>query len=80
MVEMIKSYILIRLLPGFESAAMSQIRAVPGVLEINAVFGPWDAIAIAEARSLTELSKLIINQIRGIQGVQQTETLLHGSI
>jgi len=77
---MIKSYILIRLLPGFESAAMSQIRSVSGVLEINAVFGHWDAVAIAEAKSLTDLSKLIVNQIRGIQGVQQTETLLHGNI
>ena len=77
---MVKSYILIRLLPGFESAAMSQIRAVHGVLEINAVFGHWDAVAIAEAKSLSDLSKLIVNQIRGIQGVQQTETLLHGSI
>ena len=80
MVEMIKSYILIRLLPGFESAAMSQIRAVPGVLEVNSVFGHWDAIAVAEAKTLSDLSKLIINQIRGIQGVQQTETLLHGNI
>ena len=79
-IAMVKSYILIRLLPGFESAAMSQIRAVSGVIEINAVFGHWDAVAIAEAKSLSDLSKLITNQIRGIQGVQQTETLLHGNI
>lgn len=78
--DMIKSYILIRLLPGFEPAAMSQIRTISGVLEINAVFGHWDAVAIAEAKTLQDLSKLIINQIRGIQGVQQTETLLHGNI
>ena len=75
---MIKGYILIKLLPGFESSAMSQVRATSGVLEVNSLFGHWDAIAIAEAKSLHDLSRLVLNQIRGIQGVQDTETLVHG--
>lgn len=75
---MVKSYLLIKLLPGFESSALSQIRAVSGVSEVDSVFGHWDAIAVAEAKSLNELSRLVINQIRGIQGVQDTETLVHG--
>jgi DNA-binding Lrp family transcriptional regulator len=77
---MVKGYILIKLLPGFESSAMSQIRATSGVLEVNFLFGHWDAIAVAEAKSLHELSRLVLNQIRGIQGVQDTETLVHGEI
>ncbi len=77
---MVKSYLLIKLLPGFESDALSQIRAIAGVSEVNTVFGHWDAIAVAEAKSLNELSRLIINQIRGIQGVEDTETLVHGEI
>jgi DNA-binding Lrp family transcriptional regulator len=75
---MVKSYILIKLLPGFEANALSQIRATPGVLEVGSVFGHWDAIALAEAKTLRELSTLVINQIRGIQGVHDTETLVHG--
>jgi len=75
---MIRGYILIKLLPGFESAALSQIRATTGVLEVDPVFGHWDIIATAEAKSLSELSTLVINQIRGIQGVHDTETLVHG--
>jgi len=75
---MLRGYILIKLVPGFEADALSKIRATPGVVEINPVFGRWDAIAIGEAESLHALSMLIINQIRGIQGVEQTETLLHG--
>jgi len=77
---MIKGYILIKLLPGFESSAMSQIRVIHGVLEVNLVFGHWDAIAVAEAKTLYELSRLVINQIRGIQGVHDTETLVYGEI
>jgi len=77
---MVKGYLLIKLVPGFESNALSQIRATPGVLEVNLVFGHWDAIAIAEAKTLFELARVIIGEIRGIQGVQDTETLLQGEI
>ncbi len=77
---MIKVYLLIKLVPGFESDAMSQIRAVSGVLDVNLVFGQWDAIAIAETKSLFELAKLIVGQVRGIQGVQDTATLVQGEL
>ena len=76
--QTIKGYILIKLVPGFEGQALSRIRATSGVIDVSPVFGRWDAIAITEAQSLHVLSTLIINQIRGIQGVQDTETLVHG--
>lgn len=77
---MVRGYILIKLVPGFESNALSQIRATPGVLEVNPVFGHWDTIALAEAKSLYELSRLVISQIRGVQGVSDTETLVQGEV
>jgi len=77
---MIKSYILIQFLAGFEASALSQVRVIPGVSEVNLVFGHWDAIAMAEANNLYELSRLVISQIRGIQGVEDTETLVHAQI
>jgi DNA-binding Lrp family transcriptional regulator len=73
---MVKGYLLVKLIPGLESDALSQIRSIPGVMELNLVFGQWDAIAIAEAKSLFELAKIIVGEIRGIQGVQDTTTLL----
>lgn len=36
---MVKGYVLIRLLPGLESDALQQIRAIPGVRDIILVFG-----------------------------------------
>lgn len=75
---MMKCYILIKLVPGLESDALSQIRATSGILDVNLVFGQWDAIAIAEAGTLFELTKTIISDIRSIQGVQDTTTLLQG--
>ncbi len=77
---MMKGYILIKLLPGLESDALSQIRATPGILEVNLVFGQWDVIAIAEAKSLFELTRIIVGEVRGIQGVQDTTTLLQAEL
>ena len=77
---MVKGYILIKLVPGLESEALSQIRATQGVVDVNLVFGQWDAIAIAEAKTLFELAKTIISEVRSIQGVQDTTTLLQGAL
>jgi len=77
---MVKGYLLIKLVPGFESSALSQIRAINGVLEVNLVFGHWDAIAIAEAKTLFELSRLVVSEVRGVQGVQDSDTLVQGEL
>ena len=77
---MIKGYLLIKLVPGLESEALSQIRATQGITEVTLVFGQWDAIAIAEAKTLFELTKIVVGEIRGIQGVQDTTTLLEAEI
>ena len=77
---MVKGYFLIKLVPGLESSALSQIRAVPGVSEVNLVFGQWDAVAIAEAKNLFDLARLIVGEIRGIQGVQDTTTLVQSEL
>jgi len=53
---MIKGYVLIKLITGLEADAVSKIRATRGVVDVKFIFGQWDAIAIAEAKSLFELS------------------------
>ena len=77
---MVKGYILLKLVPGLESGALSQIRVTSGIREVNLVFGQWDAIAIAEAKSLFELARIVVGQVRGIQGVQDTTTLLEAEL
>ena len=77
---MVKGYLLIKLVPGLEPNALSQIRVIPGVTDVNLVFGGWDAIAIAEAKSLFELAKVIVGEVRSIQGVQDTATLVQGEL
>ena len=77
---MVKGYLLIKLVPGIESDALSQIRATPGITDVNIVFGQWDAIAVAEAKNLFELSRIILSEVRSIQGVQDTTTLVQSEL
>lgn len=75
-----KAYVLLSLIPGLEEKALSQIRMIGGVVEVNPVFGHWDTIVVIEVETLDSLSRLVVRQIRGVQGVQQTETLVAGQI
>ncbi len=75
---MVRCYILIKLLPGLEPDALAQIRATAGISDVDLVFGQWDAVAIAEAKTLFELAKTVVGDVRSIQGVQDTTTLVEG--
>ncbi|MFC1947387.1 Lrp/AsnC ligand binding domain-containing protein [Chloroflexota bacterium] len=77
---MTKGYLLIKLVPGLEGEALSQIRATQGVVDVTLVFGQWDAIAVAESKTLFELTKIIVGEVRGVQGVQDTTTLLEAEL
>jgi len=77
---MVKGFLLIKLVPGLESEALSQIRAIPGITDLNLVFGQWDAVAIAEVKTLFELAKVVVSEVRSIQGVQDTTTLVQGEL
>ena len=71
---------MIKLVPGLESDALSQIRVVPGISDVNLVFGQWDAVAVADARNLFELSRIVVGEVRGIQGVEDTSTLVQSDL
>lgn len=62
---MVNAYILVRLIPGLESSAMSQMRVIPGVKDVITVFGRWDAIVQVESKTIPALSRMVIGQIRG---------------
>jgi len=72
---MVKGYILVKLVPGLEKDALTQIRNIKGVLEVNLLFGQWDVITVVEAATLHEMARVVVSEIRGIQGVEETTTL-----
>ena len=71
-----KAFVLCKLIAGLEQKAVNQIRTVKGVTDVFLTFGSWDAVLTAEAATIDKLSGLIVREIRGIHGVQTTETLV----
>ena len=69
------AFVLVKLVAGLEQKALVSIREVPGVKDVYLTFGSWDAILTAEADTVDKLSALIVREVRGIHGVQNTETL-----
>ncbi len=75
-----KGYILIKLIPGLEKDALTHIRNIRGVSEVNLLFGQWDVITVVESKTLHEMARTVISEIRGIQGVQDTTTLIEAEM
>ncbi len=71
-----KAFVLAKLAPGKEQKAVQRIRSIEGVTEVFMTFGGWDVICAAEADTIDKLSGLIVAQIRAVDGVSGTETLV----
>lgn len=71
-----KAYVLINIHPGDVREVIRQLRKMPGVLEANMTFGPYDAVAIIESQDINQLGKMISSEIQPIPGVTQTLTCL----
>lgn len=71
-----KAFVLCKLAPGKEQKAVQRIRAIEGVTEVFMTFGSWDVILAAEADTVDKLVGLIVAQVRGVDGVAGTETLV----
>jgi DNA-binding Lrp family transcriptional regulator len=73
---MITGLVLIKLLTGKERQAFEEIKKIRGVTEVKGVFGGWDAIAHVEADELETIASVVVNKIRLVSGVANTETLI----
>jgi len=68
--------VLLRLEAGKEQSVLAKIKDIKGVKKVQAVFGRWDLVATVEAQDLNALTSLVIKNIRAIEGVSATETLI----
>ncbi len=70
----VEAYILIQTEVGKAAQVATEVAAVPGVQEAQAVTGPYDAIVHAEADNVDELGKLVVARIQAIEGITRTLT------
>jgi DNA-binding Lrp family transcriptional regulator len=71
----IRAFILLTMRPG-TSEEIVQSRKIKGVMLANSVLGRFDAIAVVEANSSEELTKIIYEMIEKHPNVVHTETML----
>jgi DNA-binding Lrp family transcriptional regulator len=71
---MIAAYILIQTEIGVVGSVAAEVPGVKGVTSSEAVTGPYDVIARAEARNLDELGKLVVRRVQDVPGITRTLT------
>jgi DNA-binding Lrp family transcriptional regulator len=69
-----EAYVLIQTKVGVIGDVAGEIAAIKGVMSAEAITGPYDVIARAEAPSLDDLGKLVIQRIQSVAGVSRTLT------
>jgi DNA-binding Lrp family transcriptional regulator len=69
------AFVLVSTVPGKEHEVFNKISKINYVVELHPLFGEYDLIVKIDAKDYTELGKIVINQIRTIDGVIDTKTL-----
>jgi len=68
-------FVLIKVTPGKERRVYDTIAKLEEVEELYPLFGEYDLIAKIVVRDFEELSDVVVNKIRSIEGVLETKTL-----
>ncbi|MGH2572999.1 MAG: Lrp/AsnC family transcriptional regulator [Actinomycetota bacterium] len=71
---MVSGYVLIQTRVGRAHEVADEIARLSGVISADGVTGPYDVIARAEARSLDDLSRLVVLRMQEVDGVTRTLT------
>ena len=71
-----KAYILIETAVGKSRDVTEALRSLQGVVNVDAVTGPYDIIAVVSAPDLNAVGDLVTSQIHTISGIIRTVTCL----
>jgi DNA-binding Lrp family transcriptional regulator len=70
----VRAYILIQNEVGASREVARDVAQIKGVASAEAVTGPYDVIALAEAGNIDELARLVVGKVQAIAGVTRTLT------
>ena len=69
------TYVLVLCEMGSEFKALKELLRIPEVIEAKATYGLYDIVCKIEASNMESIKDIIINDIRGIRHVKETQTL-----
>lgn len=70
----VRAYVLIQTEVGRADQVATEIRQIEGVTAADDVTGPYDVIAQAEADSIDDLGRMVVNRVQLIDGIIRTTT------
>ncbi|MHB1501402.1 MAG: Lrp/AsnC ligand binding domain-containing protein, partial [Candidatus Dormibacteria bacterium] len=73
---MVRAYILMTLDPGKAMDVVKRLRGEPGVLQVDAITGEYDAVAQIQADDVKGVGALVVDRIQSFSGVARTITCL----
>ncbi len=71
-----KAYILINVRTGEIKDVVKQLKKIPQVQDAHLTFGPYDAVALVEAKDVGDLGHLLATVIQPIPGIEETLTCI----
>lgn len=74
--SVVKTYVLIVTDPGATHRVAVAIRTLQYVTEVHEVMGPYDIVAEIETAGLNDIPAILADQIRRLDGIQSTTSLV----
>jgi DNA-binding Lrp family transcriptional regulator len=71
-----RAYVLIETVGGKSKEVADTLRKVSGIAAADVVTGPYDVIAVAQGPDANAIGRLVLSDVRGIQGIIKTMTCL----
>jgi len=70
------AYVLVLCDAGYEFQKLKELLRIPEVTEAEVTYGLYDIVCKIDALSMESLKDIILNDIRGISKIKETQTLL----
>jgi DNA-binding Lrp family transcriptional regulator len=70
----VHAYVLIQTDVGKAAHVAQQVDDIEGVIVAEPVTGPYDVIAHANAASMSDLGRMVVQEIQRIEGITRTIT------
>jgi DNA-binding Lrp family transcriptional regulator len=70
------AFILMNVKVGTDREVVGRLRSLKGVKEVYEVYAVYDIVAIVEAETMAELNDLVNSDIRKIEHVTSTNTII----
>ena len=73
---MVKAFVLVVTNPPAQRIVSTQLKDLPYVVGVHEVMGPYDIVVELEAEQLSQISTVLSDSIRVIEGIKSTTSLV----